>query len=211
MFKIVAYIVAKTMSMKEVLQKILIPVVCALPIGASAQSGEVRFSNESKLSINGKSNVNDFRCLSNHDLRQDSLNFTYEYTGNNIQVSNIKLNLEVDQFDCGKKGINRDFRNSLKYQEYPFIQITLNEVILEDSEDLSPTSANLTIEIAGVEQTYSVPLSEFSRDENQVLVEGSKVLHMTDFNIEPPFALFGLVQVSNELNIVFDLVIKLGE
>ena len=197
--------------MNKVIQKILIPALCTLPVSAAAQNGQVHFSNQSKLSINGKSNVNDFQCISNHDLRQDSLNFTYQYTGESILVTNVNLNLEVNQFDCGKRGINRDFRNTLKHEEHPFIQITLNEVILDDSADFSPSAAMLSIEIAGVKREYQVPLSEFSRQENSILVGGTKALQMTDFNLDPPTALFGLVQVSDELDIVFDLVIKLSE
>ena len=200
----------KIMSMKKVLQPILIVALCSLPVLSYAQNGKVRLSNESKLSINGKSNVNDFRCKSEHELQQDSLDFTYHFTADTINVDGVSLFLEVSQFDCGKKAINRDFRSTLKYKEYPFIQITLNELVLEDSADLVPNTAKVTISIAGVERKYDVPLHAFSSMEDRVIVGGSKTLYMTDFGLTPPSPLFGLVQVSDELDIVFDLVIRLN-
>ena len=82
------------MRTKKILQKILIPAICTLPAYALAQTGQVQFTNQSKLSINGKSNVNDFRCLSEHELQRDSLNFTYQYIGETIDVSGVSLFLK---------------------------------------------------------------------------------------------------------------------
>ncbi|MCP9290246.1 YceI family protein [Gracilimonas sediminicola] len=194
--------------MRKVLQTILIPALCMLPALSFAQNGKVRLSNESKLSINGKSNVNDFRCESEHELQQDSLDFDYHFSADTITVDGVSLFLEISEFDCGKKAINRDFRSTLKYKEHPFIQITLNELILENEENPVPKAANVTITIAGVERNYEVPLNAFSSSEEGVLVGGNKTLYMTDFGLTPPSPLFGLVQVSDELDIVFDLIVR---
>ncbi|WP_428236586.1 hypothetical protein [Gracilimonas sp.] len=194
--------------MRKVLQTILIPALCMLPALSFAQNGKVRLSNESKLSINGKSNVNDFRCESEHELQQDSLDFDYHFSADTITVDGVSLFLEISEFDCGKKAINRDFRSTLNYKEHPFIKITLNELILENEENPVPKAANVTITIAGVERNYEVPLNAFSSSEEGVLVGGNKTLYMTDFGLTPPSPLFGLVQVSDELDIVFDLIVR---
>lgn len=196
--------------MKKIIQKILIPAVCALPVWANAQHGKVRISDESKLSINGTSNVTDFRCQSEHQLQRDSLDFNYIYQGDIITINGVSLSLEVNKFDCGKKGINRDFKSTLKYKEYPFIKITLNELVLQDSTDLVPQSAHVTIQIADSARNYTVPLNAFLSSEERVIVGGNKVLKMTDFGLTPPAPLFGLIQVSDELEIVFEMVIRLG-
>lgn len=195
--------------MKKIIPKLLIPALCAVPVLGHAQNGKVQLSNESKLSINGKSNVNDFRCQSEHELQQDPMDFSYHLHGDTVNVDGVALSLEVSKFDCGKKAINRDFRSTLKYKEHPFINIILNELVLENQEDIIPTTAKVTIIIAGVERQYEVPLNAFESRENSVLVGGSKVLRMTDFGLTPPAPMFGLIQVSDELEVQFDLVIQL--
>lgn len=195
--------------MKKLLPILLIPALCAVPMLGHAQDGKVQLSNESKLSINGKSNVNDFRCQSEHELRQDPMNFTYHFQGDTINVDGVSLSLEISRFDCGKKAINRDFRSTLKYEEYPFIEIVLNELVLEDEEDIIPSMAKITIRIAGEERKYEVPLTAFESRENEVLVGGKKMLRMTDFGLTPPSPMFGLIQVRDELEVEFDLVIQL--
>ncbi|MEX0610093.1 MAG: YceI family protein [Balneolaceae bacterium] len=193
--------------MSKVLQKILIPALCTVPILASAQTGKVQLSNESNLSINGKSNVNEFRCRYDHELQRDLLQYSYRYSDGSIRLEGLTLSLEVDEFDCGRKGINRDFRNTLLYEKYPFIHITLNELVLGEESDVVPTEALVTITIAGVKRVYTVPLNDFSSSEELILVGGNKILNMSDFGLTPPSPLMGLIKVSDELDIVFDLVI----
>ncbi|MDZ7756212.1 YceI family protein [Rhodohalobacter sp.] len=195
--------------MKKILPILLIPALSAVPILGYAQVGKVQLTNESKLSINGKSNVNDFRCQSEHGLQQDPMNFSYHFRGDTINVDGVSLSLEISKFDCGKKAINRDFRSTLKYKEHPFIEIILNELVLEDEEDIIPTSAKVTIRIAGETEHTQVPLTTFESRENAILVGGKKMLRMTDFGLTPPSPMFGLIQVSDELEVEFDLVIRL--
>lgn len=196
--------------MKMLVKQILtLTVLGFLPLVSFAQNGRVQLSNESKLSINGTSNVSDFRCQSEHELQQDSLQFNYHFDEDTINVDGVSLSLEIDQFDCGKRGINRDFRSTLKYKEYPFINITLNELVLEEATDIVPTQANVTISIAGNARDYTVPLTAFSSSEDRIIVGGTKTLYMSDFGLTPPSPLFGLVQVSDQLDITFDLVIRL--
>ncbi|MFD2533313.1 hypothetical protein [Gracilimonas halophila] len=194
--------------MKKILPTLLIPALCTFPVLTQAQDGKVRLSDESKLSIKGKSNVNEFRCQAEHDLQQDSLNYFYQVSGDTVTVNGVLLALEIDQFDCGKRAINRDFRSTLKYKEYPFIEIILNELVLADPSDIIPEEALVTIRIAGVEQKYTVPLHSFSSSEEHFTVGGNKVLYMTDFGLTPPSPMFGLIKVDDELDIQFDLVIR---
>lgn len=193
--------------MRKFLKSISVLAFCLFPLFAYAQDGKVRLTKDSKLSIKGKSNVNDFRCKSEHTLHQDSLDYYYRVTGDTVTVDGVALSLEVDQFDCGKKGINRDFRSTLKHEEYPFIKIILNELIIKEETDLIPREAKVTIIIAGIKRHYIVPLSYFSSSQERFIAGGHKTLSMSDFGLTPPAPLFGLIQVSKELDIEFDLVI----
>ena len=178
-----------------------------VPSLALAQNGKVQLRDSSKLSIKGKSNVNEFTCESEHELQKDSLDYSYTVNADTVQVNGVYLDLEIDQFDCGKRAINRDFKSTLKYKEYPFIEIVLNELVASDSTSLIPKEAEVTIRIAGVERHYTVPLNSFSSSEESFTVGGNKILRMTDFGLEPPSPMFGLIKVEDELNIQFDLVI----
>ncbi|WP_157939491.1 YceI family protein [Gracilimonas amylolytica] len=193
--------------MMKTLSTLLVVTFALLPALTLAQDGQVQLRDSSKLSIKGKSNVNEFSCESEHELQKDSLDYSYSVNGDTVQVSGVNLNLEIDQFDCGKRAINRDFKSTLKYKEFPFIEIILNELVVSDSTSLIPREAKVTIRIAGTERYYTVPLNSFSSSEESFTVGGNKILRMTDFGLEPPSPMFGLIKVEDELDIQFDLVI----
>ena len=196
------------MRMTKILPILLLPALSALPNYTFAQNGKVHLTNDSKLSIKGKSNVNEFSCESEHELQQDSLNYSYKVLGDTVSVNGVQLDLEIDQFDCGKRAINKDFKSTLQYKDHPFIEIILNELVLEEATGIVPQQAKVTIKIAGVERHYTVPLNSFSTSEEQFTVGGNKLLYMTDFGLTPPSPMFGLIKVEDELNIEFELIVK---
>lgn len=175
----------------------------------------IDFAEGSTLHITGRSNLNEFSCLSKHDISNKNLLINYDRRAQNINITNAILELEVTQFDCGRSPINRDFRNTLKADQYPFILLQLNEVLYGESNGesnsetmLDPRQADISIKIAGVTIREIVDIVVTDPQEEIVAVQGQKRLRITDFNLTPPTAMFGLIKVEDELDIVFDLRLK---
>jgi hypothetical protein len=159
--------------------------------------------DDSKLTINGTSNVNDFECIYDEEFEEDTLSHTINIDEAIAEVEGEQLVLVVDSFDCGKRGINRDFRNTLKSDVYPTIELDLKKVIRVPGE---PISAEVDITLAGVTKSYLVEFGEVKfYEEGFVEVLGTQPVQMSDFGIEPPRALFGLIKVNDELDINFTL------
>ncbi len=172
----------------------------------SDESGSVSLDG-SKLTINGTSNVNDFRCIYDEDSASGTAsNEQYDAIQNaSTSTSEDVLVLVVDSFDCGKRGINRDFRNTLKSDIYPTIHVELIDVVRKNE---IPAMAIVNISLVGITKEYSVELGEAYVEDGDTLVPGTQIINMSDFNIEPPRALFGLIKVRDELTIQFSLRIK---
>ncbi len=186
--------------------------VAIQPDFVKAQQQEVSIQtvvlNESKLRINGTSNVTDFECKYANSFELDTLSHQLEISKDSILVSGDNLPLTIDSFDCGKRAINRDFKSTLKSKEYPNIDISLLEVF---SENDIPTSASIAISLGGTTQKYLVSLTEEVMDDKVVSISGTQKLKLSDFNLEPPRALFGLIKVRDELVVTFELLVKAGK
>jgi len=115
------------------------------------------------------------------------------------------LKLGIKNFDCGRRGINRDFRNSLKSDEYPTIDLKLLSFAPSDS---LLEEVNVLISLAGAEKKYILEFTSSYSSDGIVKIEGEQKLAMSDFNIDPPRALFGLIKVQDELTITFTLFLK---
>lgn len=161
--------------------------------------------NDSKLSIIGASNVTDFECLYEDDFQTNTLSHFFTLENKVVRVSGDTLKLAIDNFDCGRRGINRDFRKSLKSNEYPSIDISL--IDFESSNKLLER-VNVLISLAGNERKYALEFKSTYQDEDIIEIQGEQKLSMTDFNIDPPTALLGLIKVRDELTIKFTLFLK---
>jgi len=161
--------------------------------------------DESKLSIFGTSNVTDFQCLNKEKFKVETLTHSLTIDNETVLVSGDTLKLQIDNFDCGRKGINKDFRKTLQSDEYPDIDISL--LSFKTSSDLLE-EVNIQISLAGTDKKYKLEFTSTYQEDGTIKIEGEQKLAMTDFNIDPPKALFGLIKVRDELVIKFTLFLK---
>ena len=171
------------------------------------QSNEVKslILEDSKLRINGTSNVNDFECIYEDEIEPDTLTHNIQVQDTSIAVLGDDISLKIDSFNCGKRGINKDFRKTLKSDVHPNIEIELLSIV---SPNGVPTLANVATTLGGVTKEYTIELRDYKFQNNLVIVSGTNKINMTDFGISPPTALFGMIKVKDQISIDFTLSIK---
>ena len=159
----------------------------------------------SKLRINGTSNVNDFECFYDAPISKDTLYQTVTF-GDSLFISGGGVEFRAEFFECGKRAINRDMQGTLKAKEFPFMELKL--VAIEITDEV-PFEAKLSITIAGTNRIEKVKINKFSSFDSTISFSGDGDILLTDFNLKPPTALFGLVKVDNLISISFDLSVEL--
>lgn len=174
-------------------------------ITPSKTSTSVLITSQSKLHIKGTSNVTDFTCQYNIQNLDEPIRVHYEKLNNVIKFEKSILILENNGFDCGGKGINKDFHGLLKSDEYPRIILRLKQIKLKPNKE-HIADALIEIEIAGLTHTYHME-TEFHQDEDWH-ISGQLKLNITDFDLKAPKKMLGLIVVSEEIQINFDLIIK---
>ena len=157
---------------------------------------------ESKLQIRGNSNINKFKCDFNVLEIKNPIPLFYEQKENKIYFKKATLALRNSCFDCGSRGINKDFHKLLKSNKFPQIFLNLKEIEKKDNI----IEASVEMIIAGISKTYKLPV-EIEGDDS-LLVSGVLNLNISDFNLKAPKKLLGLIVVSENIEIDFNLVIK---
>lgn len=174
-------------------------------INVPKNSKSILITSQSQLEIKGTSNVTDFKCGYEIQNLEQPIIVLYEKTDNTIQFEKSKLVLKNMDFDCGGKGINKDFHGLLKTEIYPTITLQLKEVKLNPDKK-NKADALIEIEIAGISNSYFME-TDFVKNENW-LISGEMKLNIQDFNLKAPKKMLGLVVVSNDIEIVFKLDLK---
>jgi hypothetical protein len=167
--------------------------------------------SDSRLWIEGRSNVNTFECDAS-DYSGDAL--IYEETGSNNpnEQAAIRIEITVDGFECGRSRMNRDLRNALKADDFPKITFIYGEVTnieaARDVENAYQLEVNGTLTVAGVTREVTFKMLGYFLNDGRLRAMGSKAIKMTDYNVEPPTAMLGLVKAENELTVHFDLIAR---
>lgn len=178
-----------------------------------------RIETESELLIEGSSNVNQFTCdcSCERDFTQSSLDMNRHPESNRITFANARLKLTTTNLDCGHKIMNKDLYETLQAKEYPFIYITLLQVDVPPQNRFVSMNqwvkldANTRITLAGRERQVNIPSKGQKIDDGRYHFTGAVTLKMTDFGLQPPEAMLGLIKVNDEITIHLNLVVRILE
>ncbi|WP_090780684.1 YceI family protein [Pedobacter sp. ok626] len=162
------------------------------------------------LKVNGSTNINKFSCIIPEYTQPDTLVF-YKRNKNELMKITGSMALEVQKFDCRNAMMTSDLRKTLKAKVYP--KIIIRFLNLSGYPDPSmkerAISGAVTIELAGIVKRFEVDYKYTMNGDGALQLIGTKQVNFSDFNIEPPRKLGGMIKTNNELNVEFMLHIKI--
>lgn len=171
---------------------------------AGIQNTKVSILPESTLVVNGTTNVNSFQCVFNTQKLKNPVSVSYVLASGKLKFKETALVLDNYCFDCGGKGINRDFQSILQTNHYPQIRLILKEITELNRNNKVQTLVD--VEIAGVKNEYLIPVK--IKKEAHTIIEGSLNLNLSDYKLTAPKKMFGLIAVDDEIAIDFSLVVQ---
>ncbi len=187
---------------------------CLLLGPAAAQIHYVP-TDESRVWIEGSATTRDFTCSTQHldgraRLPAEATRTSLRELGEDEPATPaLHATVPVRTLDCGRRRQNRDLYEAMKADEHPAIHYELLdvEVVAEPDSAGAPYVLNATgrLTVAGVARTVSFRLEGRRLADGRVRARGSLPLKMTDFGIDPPTALLGLIRVRDDLVVHFDI------
>ena len=180
--------------------------------GSVSREVTIHIEEGSRLFIEGTSNINSFECLCNDRFNPKHVRVSDDDDRKTISFSGTTLALKTAALDCDNSKINKDLCTALKADEYPTINIVLHEASVHgasvNERDWTDIKATATLTITDQSRKVSLAVKGRKLSGNRFRFVSIKDLQMTDFGIEPPTALFGLIKVRDHIKINFDLIVK---
>jgi hypothetical protein len=189
--------------MKKIVFALVVLYCGAITHAQNFEQEKVTVLPSSNLTIIGDSNIAAFQCEFDTSYLEGLQVIGYHQSGNEIEFTGAILPLKNKGFDCGSKGINRDFHDLLQTEEYPQIFLELKKVTLSSP---SQGMATVVITIAGEKRSYVVPVT--IKDDVIAEFNGNLHLNITDYGLKAPKKLFGMIVVKDEIDIQFNLQVK---
>ncbi len=162
---------------------------------ASAQRSSVDFT------VSGTSTVRGWTCTVTGSARLEVGSSTpVRGLADGVQVGS--LTVPVGEFDCPQDEMTEHLLEALRADEFP--EITFRLVGYEASGQGAATTGTLTI--LDATRGVSFPLS-LTPSGSGVQIAGELALDMTEYGVEPPVVMLGLMRVRPRIRIQFSGVI----
>lgn len=166
----------------------------------------------SSLRINGRTNISHFSCAVAQYGEPDTITFqNTESRGISASIPlNGVLHVNIGDFDCRNHAMTGEFKKILLYKQYPQLKIIFLSLERMPVFGTQPESlkGQVFIELAGVSKQFEMDYTSNREDPDTVELTGSRQLCFSDFGLQPPKKMNGLVRVNETLEVRFMLCLR---
>lgn len=186
-----------------------------LPDGGTPEKKRFSVVQPSKLYLTGTTNVNTFKCDCEDSFV--ALPLEVENTDAVAKFRNTRLSMTTRKFNCRNAKMDRDMHKALQAETYPKIRIDLLETRHNPEQVKSAgtgwfaVDARVQLTITGVTKEKRIQAQARKLSATRFALKGEQSLKMTEFGIDPPVALFGLIKVDDLITFHFDLTIQVED
>jgi len=160
----------------------------------------------SNLCIEGRSNLNSFRCDIKEYLLPDTIYLFKDAQATKPFAMKGGLSINIKQFDCHQKYITNDLRKTLKADEHPALKINLLNIGYY--EKANNVKGWVSIELAGVTKRTEIDYQVHYSNPGFLELNGSRKLKFSDFGLKPLQKIAGLIKVEDDLTVRFQLILR---
>jgi polyisoprenoid-binding protein YceI len=179
--------------------------------GAAQTTARVAVSPESKLWIEGTSNLHGWSCKAEKfdaAIELDAAAVAELATATPKVLKRVDVKVPVKSLKCGHGGMDDNLYKALKADETPEISYILATFDAAPGEaDAFALKTNGTLAIAGKENKLTMDVVATRLPDGTVTATGVVAIKMTDFGIKPPTAMFGTLRTGDEVKVNFALTV----
>jgi polyisoprenoid-binding protein YceI len=189
----------------------VLTLIVALPVVAwNARPELLTLQPESKLSVEGKSTSKSFSCsAAEFGAVVDAVpNGISQVAAAQKGVRAVRITVPAEKLDCGNGTMNDHMRKAIKLNENPVIEFTMASYDVSKSTEGVTGTLSGTLKLGGVTKSIVIPATA-TPDNGSLHVVGAYELKMSDFDLTPPSLMFGRIKVRDEVNVKFDLLLKI--
>jgi polyisoprenoid-binding protein YceI len=185
-------------------------ITLAVAAAGAQETARVAVSPESKLWIEGTSNLHGWSCKAttlDAAVEIDAAAAAQLTAAAPKALKKVQVKVPVKSIKCGHGGMDDNLYKALKADETPDISYILAtfEAVPGEAKDSFMLHTIGTLTIAGKENKVSMDVVATRLADGSVKATGMVPIKMTDFGIKPPTAIFGRLKTGDEVKVNFEL------
>ncbi len=185
-------------------------ITLAVAAAGAQETARVAVSPESKLWIDGTSNLHGWSCKAttlDAAVEIDAAAAAQVTAAPPKALKKVLVKVPVKSIKCGHGGMDDNLYKALKADETPEISYIMAtfEAAPGEAKDSFTLHTVGTLTIAGKENKVSMDVLATRLADGTVKATGMVPIKMTDFGIKPPTAIFGRLKTGDEVKVNFEL------
>lgn len=197
-------------TVKRVLIALLILAPASVLVAFRAASKTLTLQPESRLWVEGTSNVRSFSCTATslHVQVASSDDAVARVLAGEKAVTGVEVTVPANSLDCKNGKMNEHLRKAIKAEEHPDIRFHLATYdLVKDSVGVALTLSG-TLALGGTEKPITIAATARPDSGGALRVVGRYVVSMKDYGLKPPSLMLGAFKVGNDVTVNFDLHLK---
>lgn len=166
----------------------------------------------SRFTIEGTSNLHAWSCNTSAivgDIRTQT-----NAAGTTEAVDFVSIEIPVGRLECKNDKMNKNLVKALRAESNPRIAFrTTGARTLPVPDPSGRVSASFrgNLTVAGVTKPVDVAVQATTNPDGSIRITGSKAFLMTQFGIDPPTAMLGMLKTANRITVRFDLTASIAD
>ncbi|NJW54772.1 YceI family protein, partial [Salinimicrobium oceani] len=126
--------------------------------------------------------------------------------GQLVQIDDIKFTVVAESLKSGKGGMDKNAYKAINTDKHKTIIYQLQKVNNLDCTSKSSCKVTTTgaLTIAGTKKNVEI-IFDAKVSGDKIVLSGEKKIKMSEFNVDPPKAMFGTITTGDDLNIKFEV------
>lgn len=196
---------------KHFKKRIALIFICLTGIISMAYSQsiyEIENTQDINMTLLGTSTLHDWEMDAKSATGEAQFVFESGSESDLASLESLSLAIEVEDLKSNNKGLDKNAYKALKSDEFKDIQYILTSSSLSPEQGgyLLKTNGNLTI--AGVTKEIDMDVHCVVNENATITCQGTNELNMTDYNVEPPSFMLGVMKTGDAITMDFTVVYK---
>lgn len=179
---------------------------------AAQETARVAASPESKLWIEGTSNLHGWSCKTTEveaaiDVERAAAGQLHASLP--AALKRVEVKVPVKSLKCGHGAMDNNLYKALNADATPSVTYILGafDVIAGEATDSFTLKTVGTLNVSGRENRVTMDIVATRMPDGTVKATGTVPIKMTDYGITPPTAIFGRLKTGNEVKVNFELTV----
>lgn len=216
----------------SVMRTTIVATILGFLLAVPAQALTLRVANGSGVALDGTTNIGGWSCKGGDidgTLRTEvewadaerwldaiALRPSESLTGTagSFETPEFAFSIPVASIECGNSAMEKDLREAMKYPS--FTQIRFEYESVAELRVLRGAAGNATFQLfvngsltlAGQQRPIRLDVRVVRTGKRAFEATGKVRLRMTEFDVAPPVALFGLIRAHDQLDVTFNLRLR---